>query len=68
MEFHFDIIEDKVEFFEAIDLRTLEKNINKQIEINKAIILAVHHVSHQMHIDDTGRLFYSACVHFKAKK
>jgi len=68
MDFHFDIIEDKVEFFEALDLKTLEKNINKQIEINKAIMLTVHHVSHQMHIDEKGRLFYSAVVHFKAKK
>ena len=68
MEFHFDLIEDKVEFFEAMDLNTLEKNINKQIEINKAIMLTVYNVSHQMHIDDKGRLFYSAVVHFKAKK
>lgn len=68
MDFHFDIIEDKVEFFEALDLKTLEKYINKQIEINKAIMLTVHRVSHQMHIDDKGRLFYSAVVHFKAKK
>ena len=68
MDFHFDLIEDKVEFFEALDLKTLERNINKQIEINKAIMLRVHHVSHQMHIDDKGRLFYSAVVHFKAKK
>ncbi|MCM3663908.1 YrzA family protein [Mesobacillus subterraneus] len=68
MEFHFDLIEDKVEFFEAVDLKTLEKKVNKQIEINKAIMLSVHHVSHQMHIDEKGRLFYSAVVHFKAKK
>lgn len=68
MNFHFDILEDKVEFFEALDLKTLEKNISQQIEINKAIMLTVHHVSHQMHLDDNGRLFYSAVVHFKAKK
>jgi hypothetical protein len=68
MNFHFDLIEDKVEFFEALDLKTLERNINQQIEINKAIMLSVHHVSHQMHLDDNGRLFYSAVVHFKAKK
>ncbi|HAQ06025.1 MAG TPA: DUF2536 domain-containing protein [Bacillus bacterium] len=67
MEFHFDLIEDKVEFFEALDLKTLEKNINQRIEINKAIMLSVHHVSHQMHMDENGRLFYSAAVHFKTK-
>ncbi|ESU30695.1 hypothetical protein G3A_20790 [Bacillus sp. 17376] len=68
MNFQFDLIEDKVEFFEAIDLKTLEQKINKQIEINKAIMLTVHHVSHQMHLDDKGRLFYSAVVHFKVIK
>jgi hypothetical protein len=68
MNFQFDLIEDKVEFFEAVDLKTLEQKITKQIEINKAIMLSVHHVSHQMHLDDKGRLFYSAVVHFKAKK
>ncbi|WP_210366934.1 DUF2536 family protein [Bacillus sp. REN3] len=68
MELHFDLIEDKIEFFEATDLKSLEKKISQQIEINKAIMLSVHHVSHQMHIDEKGRLFYSAMVHFKAKK
>lgn len=68
MEFHFDLIEDKVEFFEAPDLPSLERKITKQIEINKAIMLSVHHVSHQMHVDEKGRLFYSAVVHFKAKR
>ncbi|MEW8969730.1 MAG: YrzA family protein [Mesobacillus sp.] len=68
MDFQFELIKDKVEFFEAVDLKSLEQKINKQIEINKAIMLSVHHVSHQMHLDDKGRLFYSAVVHFKAKK
>ncbi|MBN6887789.1 uncharacterized protein DUF2536 [Cytobacillus horneckiae] len=68
MNFHLDTIEDKIEFFEALDLKTLEKKINDQIETNKAILLSVHHVSHQMHLDENGRCFYSAVVHFKAKK
>ncbi len=68
MDFQFDLIEDKVEFFEAADIKTLEQKISKQLEINKAIMLTVHHVSHQMQMDDKGRLFYSAVVHFKAKK
>lgn len=63
-----DLIEDKVEFFEADDLRTLEKKINEQIEHNKALLLSVHHVSHQMHVMENGKRFYSAVVHFKAKK
>ncbi|RLQ98135.1 YrzA family protein [Falsibacillus albus] len=68
MNFHFDMIEDKVEFFEAQDLTGLEKKINEQIEHNKAIMLQVHHVGHQMHVDADGRKFYSAVVHFKLKK
>jgi hypothetical protein len=67
MNFQFDMIEDKVEFFEAADLKTLEKKINDQIEVNKAILLTVHHVSHQMHVDENGRGYYSAVVLFKAK-
>lgn len=64
----FDLIQDKVEFFEAADLTTLEKKINEQIEQNKALMLEVHHVSHQMHVMENGQRFYSAVVHFKAKK
>ncbi|MBB5324854.1 hypothetical protein HNQ34_001952 [Anoxybacillus tepidamans] len=64
----FDLIQDKVEFFEAADLKTLEKKINEQIEQNKALMLEVHHVSHQMHVTENGQRFYSAVVHFKAKK
>ncbi|ANB59367.1 DUF2536 family protein [Anoxybacteroides amylolyticum] len=64
----FDFIQDKVEFFEAADLKTLEKKINEQIEQNKALMLEVYHVSHQMHVSENGQRFYSAVVHFKAKK
>ena len=67
MNFQFDFIEDKVEFFEDTDLKALEKKINEQIDINKAILLAVKSVSHQMHVDENGRRFYSAVVHFKLK-
>ncbi|MFC0296165.1 YrzA family protein [Geobacillus jurassicus] len=63
-----DLIEDKIEFFEADDLRALEKKINEQIEHNKALLLSVYHVSHQMHITENGKRWYSAVVHFKAKK
>lgn len=66
MNLHFDLIKDKVEFFESNDLKVLEKRINEQIEINKAILLRVHSVSHQMHVDENGKTLYSAVVHFKA--
>ncbi|MFC3883015.1 YrzA family protein [Bacillus songklensis] len=69
MQFKLEVLEDKVEFFEANDLTTLEKQINEKIEQNKAIMLEVHHVSHQMSIDyEHGRKYYSAVVHFKLKR
>jgi len=68
VNFTFDLIEDKVEFFEASDLQTLEKKINEQIEHNKAILLEVHHVSHQMYVAESGQRYYNAVVHFKAKR
>jgi hypothetical protein len=69
MQFSLDIIEDKVEFFEATDLQTLEKMISVKIDQNRAIFLQVHHVSHQMYMDPTTNYkCYSAVVHFKAKK
>lgn len=44
MNFQLDFIEDKVEFYEAHDIQTLEKKVNAQIEVNKAILLKVHSV------------------------
>ncbi|NIK68409.1 MULTISPECIES: YrzA family protein [unclassified Paenibacillus] len=69
MEFRLDLIDDKVEFFEASDLRTLELKIERQIENNKALLLQVHQVQHQAAFNAlTGKMLYSAVVHFKAKK
>ena len=68
MNLQLDMIEDKIEFYEEVDIKTLEKKINEQIENNKALLLRVHSVSHQMHVDENGRTFYSAVVHFKANK
>ncbi|WP_316571921.1 DUF2536 family protein [Neobacillus sp. YIM B06451] len=68
MNLQFDLIEDKIEFFEAADLKTLEKKIASQIEVNKAIMLRVHSVSHQMHVNEEGKSYFSAAVHFKLKK
>lgn len=68
MNFTFDLIEDKIEFFEATSLQELEKQIQAQIDLNKGILLSVHSVSHQMHVTEDGRRLYSAVVHFKNKK
>jgi hypothetical protein len=68
MNFQLDLIQDKIEFFEADSIKSLEKKIQAQVDINKAILLEVNSVSHQMHITEEGLRFYSAVVHFKAKK
>ena len=67
MNFQIEMIEDKVEFFEGDSLKVIEKKVSEQIEINKAILLSVHSVSHQTTLLDNGRLHYSAVVHFKMK-
>ncbi|OOG95092.1 hypothetical protein BTH41_00649 [Bacillus mycoides] len=69
VSFTFEMLEDKVEFFEAPNLVSLEKKINEQIDNNKALMLEVHHISHQMVMDpESKRPYYSAVVHFKLKK
>ncbi|MBM6619676.1 DUF2536 family protein [Bacillus suaedaesalsae] len=69
MQFMLDQIDDKVEFFEAHDLVTLEKKIQEKIDLNKAILLEVHHVSHTMAADSkTNKPYFTAMVHFKRKK
>ncbi|MDR6122268.1 hypothetical protein QFZ87_001865 [Bacillus sp. SLBN-46] len=67
MNFQFDLIEDKVEFFEATSLKTLQKKIESQIDENRAIMLGVHSVSHQMHVNENGQTYFTAVVHFKKK-
>lgn len=68
MEISLSRIENKIEFFEAQDLRTLEIKINDQIENNKALMLDVFTLSHQVVFNPlTNKMHYSAVVHFKAK-
>ncbi|MFS0780825.1 DUF2536 family protein [Bacillus sp. 1P06AnD] len=68
MDFSLDLIEDKIEFFESTSLKGLEQDIQRQIDHNKAILLQVESVSHQMHVSEHGDRLYSAVVHFKQKK
>lgn len=66
MEFKLEKIRDKVEFFQAYDMKSLEKRIDGQIENNKVLMLEVHSVQHQVAFDpDSGRPLYTAVVHFK---
>ncbi|HTG68705.1 MAG TPA: YrzA family protein [Candidatus Udaeobacter sp.] len=69
MEFRLDLIENKIEFFEAYDLKTLEQKIDQQIENNKGLLLEVFHVSHHAVFNPKiEKMLYSAVVHFKAKR
>ncbi|WP_249777695.1 DUF2536 family protein [Paenalkalicoccus suaedae] len=64
-----DSIHDKVEFFQAKSLADLENRIAAKIDANTALLLEVHHVSHQLTFDpESGKPYYTASVHFKAKK
>ncbi|MCA0986151.1 YrzA family protein [Guptibacillus algicola] len=68
MGFSLERIDDKVEFFEGFSLKDLEKQIQVQIDNNRALMLQVHNVQHQVLTNEkTGRPYYSAVVHFKAK-
>ncbi|MET3507495.1 YrzA family protein [Halalkalibacter oceani] len=66
MAIQLDRIGDKIEFYEAFDLPTLEALINDKIEQNKALLLRVHSVQHSVHIHPkTERPVYTAVVHYK---
>ncbi|MCR6106232.1 DUF2536 family protein [Salipaludibacillus agaradhaerens] len=65
MIFQPDSLKDKVEFFESGSLIELEKHITKKIEENQALMLEVHHVSHNVTFTPTGKKFYTAVIHFK---
>lgn len=69
MSFQLDLFENKVEFFEAYDLKTLQKQIDEQITNNQALLLDVSSISYQTAFNpNIGKMLYSAAVHFKLKK
>ncbi|OCT12351.1 hypothetical protein A8709_31475 [Paenibacillus pectinilyticus] len=68
MDFLLDRIENKIEFFQAYDMKTLEVKINDQIDNNKALMLDVYAIQHHIVFDpNAGKMLYSAVVHFKVK-
>ncbi|MCZ8521050.1 MULTISPECIES: DUF2536 family protein [Paenibacillus] len=69
MDFILDKIETKVEFFESYDLSTLERLIEDGINLNKALLLDVHSIQHQVtfHPVRNGML-YTAVVHYRLKQ
>ncbi|TMW73938.1 DUF2536 family protein [Alteribacter natronophilus] len=68
MILHTDSLKDKVEFFEAASMAKLEEQIQRKIDDNQALMLGVHHVSHQVTVTDKGQRIYTAVVHFKLDK
>ncbi|SEP23011.1 DUF2536 family protein [Paenibacillus sp. OK076] len=67
MEISLDIIKDKVECLQAYDFRELERAIEERIGMNKALLLRVKQVQHQVTFDPLrNKMLYSAVVHFAA--
>jgi hypothetical protein len=68
MDFILDKMESKIEFFEAYDLKTLERKLEEQINNNKALLLEVHSIQHQVTFDPNhNKMLYTALIHFKTK-
>ncbi|MBD8841616.1 DUF2536 family protein [Paenibacillus sp. FSL K6-4396] len=65
MEISLDMIKDKVECLQAYDFHELARVIEDRIEINKALMLRVKQVQHQVTFDPIRtKMLYSAVVHF----
>ncbi|WP_145052968.1 DUF2536 family protein [Paenibacillus xylanexedens] len=65
MEISLDMIKDKVECLQAYDLNELERKIEDRIGINKALMLRVKQVQHQVTYHPIlNKMLYSAVVHF----
>jgi hypothetical protein len=63
-----DKMENKIEFFESYDLNSLEKKVNEQIDNNKALLLTVFSISHNVVFNPLkNKMLYSATVHFKGQ-
>ncbi|PWW34709.1 DUF2536 family protein [Paenibacillus taichungensis] len=68
MEITLDIIKDKVECLQAYDFNELERSIEDRIGMNKALLLRVKQVQHQVTFDPLrNKMLYSAVVHFAAE-
>ncbi|WP_281886430.1 DUF2536 family protein [Paenibacillus sp. YYML68] len=67
MDFRLDRIEDKVELYEAYDLKTLQRQIEEQIDNNKALLLRVRSVQHHAVFQpNANKVLYTAVVHYAA--
>ncbi len=68
MDFQLDLINTKIECFEAYSIKELEKQIQGAIEINKALLLDAYAVQHNtVFHPGKEKMMYTAVVHFKLK-
>ena len=68
MEISLDMIKDKVECLQAYDFKELERAIEDRIGMNKALLLRVKQVQHQVTYHPiNNKMLYSAVVHFAAE-
>ncbi|MBR2566008.1 MAG: DUF2536 family protein [Paenibacillus sp.] len=68
MEISLDMIKDKVECLQAYNLQELERAIDERIGVNKALLLRVKQVQHQVTFDPVrNKMLYSAVVHFSVE-
>jgi len=69
MEFRLDLLETKIEFYEAFTLQELEGKITRQIDNNKALMLQPISVQHQAVFHPLHeKMLYTACVHYKLQQ
>jgi len=69
MNFRLDLMESKIEFYEAFTLQELEKKITVQIDNNKGLMLEPYSVSHQATFHPLHeKMLYTAVVHYRLKK
>ncbi|MCQ4086368.1 DUF2536 family protein [Saccharibacillus sp. JS10] len=60
-----DNMQDKVECLQSYDFRELERLIEERMEINKALMLRVKNVQHQVTFDPVrNKMMYSVVLHF----
>ncbi|MCM3632270.1 MULTISPECIES: DUF2536 family protein [Paenibacillus] len=69
MEFRLDLLETKVEFYEAFSLKELEAKITEQIDNNKALMLEPAAIQHQAVFHPLfEKMLYTAHVHYKLRQ
>lgn len=68
MDFRLDLLDHKIEFYEAFSLKELERIVEQQIDNNKALLLEPFSIEHHVTFHPgREKMLYTAVIHFKAK-